>query len=71
MPSRAFSRDGIVHMLVAGETHAYCGSYGTPYGVRLRSTDAVRAYAARLAVVEDEVTCLECVVEMGYANFVP
>lgn len=71
MPSRAFAQDGLVHMAMHGELHAFCGRYGSPFGVRLDSTDAALAYAARLEIAEDEVTCLECIVEMGYVGFSP
>ncbi len=64
MPSRAFARDGLVHMSISGEPHAFCGVYGAPYGVLLCSSDAALEYAAMLAIADDEVTCLGCIVEM-------
>jgi hypothetical protein len=66
MPSRAFQRNGLVHMSVPHDGYAYCGAAAIPYGVLLCSTDAAKEYAKVLAVAEDEVTCLECIVMMGY-----
>jgi hypothetical protein len=65
MPSRAFLRDGLVHMSVARGSWAYCGMPSVPYGVQLCSTDAAEEYARALTVADDEVTCLECIVHMG------
>lgn len=65
MPSRAFLRDGLVHMSVARGSWAFCGTPSIPYGVQLCSTDAAVEYAQMLAVADDEVTCLECIVYMG------
>lgn len=64
MPSRAFLREGLIHMSVPYFEHAYCGVECVPYGVRLYSTDAAREYALMLSVLETEVNCLECFVRM-------
>jgi len=65
MPSRAFQRAGLVHMSISKRGYAWCGTASIPYGIVLTSTDAALEYAALLAVADDEVTCLECIVEMG------
>ena len=63
MPSRAFLQNGLVHMTTHWDgTRAYCGAEATPYGVKLFSTDAVKAYAAQLSKEAGEVTCFECIV---------
>jgi hypothetical protein len=71
MPSRAFQREGLVHMSVRYENHGFCGVACVPYGVTLLSTDAVREYAALLAVHEHEVNCIECLVEMWNDDLAP
>lgn len=69
MPSRAFLREGLIHMSVTFAAYAFCGETSVPYGVQIYSTDAAREYAQMLAVADDEVTCLTCIVEMGHADF--
>lgn len=65
MPSRAFLRDGLVHMSLPWSRNAYCGEPSVPYGVQVCSTDAVLEYARLLSIEVDEVTCLACIVAMG------
>ena len=65
MPSRAFLRDGLVHMSQPYAGVAYCSEPAIPYGVQVCSTDAALEYARLLTIGVDEITCLACIVMMG------
>ena len=60
--SHAFLRDGLVHLTTRWNgARSYCGQDAVPYGVRLHSTDALRAYEQMLVELRLDVSCLQCI----------